>query len=103
MPKYKVEITEYLQRTIEIDADNENDAIAKVSNMYHNEEIVLSVLTQSAVNIDIDRTFVYSLTSNAYISVVSTLSLAFIGTIIIHSNIIYKSVTNFSLLHFIIN
>ena len=42
MPKYKVEITEYLQRTIEIDADNENDAIAKVSNMYHNEEIVLS-------------------------------------------------------------
>lgn len=55
--------------------------------VYNNEEIVLSILTQSAVNIDIDRTFVYSLTSNAYISVVSTLLLAFIGTIIIHSTL----------------
>lgn len=55
--------------------------------VYNNEEIVLSILTQSAVNIDIDRTFVYNLTSNAYISVVSTLLLALIGTIIIHSTL----------------
>ena len=40
--KYKVEITEYLQRTISIKADNEDDALDKVEELYDNEEIVLS-------------------------------------------------------------
>lgn len=42
MAKYKVEITEYLQRIIEVDADNDKEAIEKVETMYGNEEIVLS-------------------------------------------------------------
>lgn len=42
MNKYKVEITEYLQRIVEVDADNERDAIEKVESMYDKEEIVLS-------------------------------------------------------------
>ncbi len=42
MKKYKVEITEYLQKTIEIDAKDENEAYSKVKEMYDDEEIVLS-------------------------------------------------------------
>ena len=42
MPKYKVEITEYLQRTIEVDAKDKKEAYSKVKQMYDNEEIVLS-------------------------------------------------------------
>ena len=40
--KYKVEITEYLQRTISIEADNEDDALDKIEEAYCNEKIVLS-------------------------------------------------------------
>ncbi len=40
--KYKVEITEYLQKTIEVDAKDENEAYSKVKQMYDNEGIVLS-------------------------------------------------------------
>ena len=39
--KYDVEITEYLQRTISIEAKNESDAVDKVEEMYDKEEIVL--------------------------------------------------------------
>ena len=42
MGKYKVEITEYLQRTIEVEADNESDALDKVEADYCSEKIVLS-------------------------------------------------------------
>lgn len=42
MAKYKVEITEYLQRTIEVEANDENDALDKVESDYYNEKIVLS-------------------------------------------------------------
>ena len=42
MNKYKVEITEYLQKTIEVDAKDENEAYSKVKQMYDNEEIILS-------------------------------------------------------------
>ena len=42
MPKYKVEITEYLQKTIEVDAKDEKEAYSKVKQMYDDEEIVLS-------------------------------------------------------------
>lgn len=41
MNKYKVEITETLQKTIEVEADNTEDAIRKVMKMYKNEEIIL--------------------------------------------------------------
>lgn len=40
--KYKVEITEYLQKTIEVAADNKFEAISIVEDMYNNEEVVLS-------------------------------------------------------------
>lgn len=42
MAKYKVEITEYLQRIIEVDAKDKNEAYSKVKHMYDNEEIILS-------------------------------------------------------------
>ena len=38
----KVEITETLQRTVEVKAENGRDAIEKVKDMYRNEDIVLS-------------------------------------------------------------
>lgn len=39
---YKVEITEYLRRTVVVDAEDEEDAKSKVEDMYYNEDIVLS-------------------------------------------------------------
>ena len=41
MKTYKVVVTETLQRTITINADNEGEALDKVQEMYDNEEIVL--------------------------------------------------------------
>lgn len=38
---FKTEITETLQRTIEVEAESEEDALQKVKEMYKNEEIVL--------------------------------------------------------------
>lgn len=40
--KYKVEITEILQRTVEVEAKDEDEAYKIVKDMYRNEEIVLS-------------------------------------------------------------
>ena len=40
--KYKVEITEFLQKTIEVDAQDEKEAYSKVKQMYDDEKIVLS-------------------------------------------------------------
>lgn len=39
--KIKIEITETLQKTIEIEADNVSDAISKVKNLYRKEDILL--------------------------------------------------------------
>lgn len=41
MNKYKVEITETLPKTVEVEADNEKDAIHKVMKMYKNSEVIL--------------------------------------------------------------
>lgn len=41
MKKFTVEITETLQRQIEVEAADENEAISKVEDMYRNEEVVL--------------------------------------------------------------
>ena len=41
MKKFTVEITETLQRQIEVKAADENEAISKVEEMYRNEEVVL--------------------------------------------------------------
>lgn len=39
--KIKVEITEILQRTIEVEALDIKDAVAKVEYLYRNEDIIL--------------------------------------------------------------
>ena len=39
--KIKVEVTEILQRIIEVEANDLKDAIDKVEEMYRNEDIVL--------------------------------------------------------------
>ena len=41
MKKYIIEITETLQRQVEIEADNADDAYLLAKEMYRNEEIVL--------------------------------------------------------------
>lgn len=41
MKIYKIEITETLQKIIEIESDNEEDALHKVMRMYKNEEVIL--------------------------------------------------------------
>jgi hypothetical protein len=40
--KYKIEITETLQKTIEIEADNAEDALSKVIRKYKDSEIILA-------------------------------------------------------------
>ena len=39
--KYKIEITETLQKTIEIDADDIDEALLKVKHLYKDEKIIL--------------------------------------------------------------
>ena len=39
--KYKIEITETLQKTVEIEANNKNEAILKIKHLYKNEEVTL--------------------------------------------------------------
>ncbi len=41
MDKYKVEITETLQKTVEVEEDNKEEALHKVMKMYKNEEVIL--------------------------------------------------------------
>lgn len=53
MKKYKVEITETLQKVVEVEAENERDAILKTKEMYHNEEIVLDDTCYMDTEIDI--------------------------------------------------
>ena len=53
MNKYKVEITEYLQRVIEVDAESEEDAIALVKEEYRKENIVLDDFDLTGLDIEI--------------------------------------------------
>ena len=41
MPKYQVEINENLSRIIEVEAENESDAVSKIKDLYRQEKIVL--------------------------------------------------------------
>ncbi len=67
MTKYKIKVTEILQKEIEIEADNLDKAIEKVEEMYDNSEIVLdsedfvSVDFNNAQELEIER----SLTTNS--------------------------------------
>ncbi len=53
MKKYKIEITEYLQKQIVVEAKTKRDAILKIKEKYNNEEIVLdsSDFIDSKINI----------------------------------------------------
>lgn len=41
MQKYQVEINETLSRIIEVEAENENDAVSKIKDLYRKEKIIL--------------------------------------------------------------
>ena len=41
MKKFKVEITETLQKIVEVEANNKEEAVHKVMKMYKNEEVIL--------------------------------------------------------------
>ena len=41
MTKYRIEVTEYLSRIVETEAENEDDAVEMVRQMYRNCELVL--------------------------------------------------------------
>ena len=41
METFKIEIQEFLSTIVEIDAENVNEAVSKVKELYRNEEIVL--------------------------------------------------------------
>lgn len=50
--KYEIKVLETLSRVVKIDAENEEDALDKIREMYFNEEIVLG-----AEDFDYDTTF----------------------------------------------
>ena len=41
MKKFRIEITEVLSRIVEIEAENEDDAVEKVWQMYRNCDVIL--------------------------------------------------------------
>lgn len=51
----------------------------------NNEEIILSILTERAASLEVDQDFIYSLTSNAYVFIVSAIIISTVGMVIIHS------------------
>lgn len=55
MNRYKVEFTETLQRSIEIEADNELEAYKLAKSMYHNEDIVLDESNFVGIDIDVNK------------------------------------------------
>lgn len=55
MTKYRIEITETLSRTIEMEADNEEAAVKIVRQMYSNSEIILDVSDYIETEISVER------------------------------------------------
>lgn len=53
MDKYDVEITETLQKTINIVAPSKEDAILRVKHLYNNEDIILDSSNHINTNFDI--------------------------------------------------
>ena len=51
--KYKVEITEFLQKTIELEASDEKEAILEVKHRYYAENIILDDTCYIDTNFDI--------------------------------------------------
>ena len=53
MPKYEVEITEYLQRRITVEAESEADAVSKVEEDYNTDKEVLDYSDHTKTEIEI--------------------------------------------------
>jgi len=55
MKKYRIEVTEVLSRIVETDAENEDDAVEMVRQMYRNCEIVLDASDYVETEISVKR------------------------------------------------
>ena len=55
MKKYRIEVTEVLSRIIEMDAENEDDAVEMVRQMYRNCELVLDASDYVETEISVKR------------------------------------------------
>ena len=55
MTKYRIEVIEVLSRIIETEAENENDAIEMVRQMYRNCELVLDASDYVETEISVKR------------------------------------------------
>ena len=55
MTKYRIEVTEVLSRIIETEAENEDDAIEMVRQMYRNCELVLDASDYVETEISVKR------------------------------------------------
>ena len=55
MKKYRIEVTEVLSRIIEMDAENEDEAVEMVRQMYRNCDIVLDASDYIETEISVKR------------------------------------------------
>ena len=55
MTKYRIEVTEVLSRIVEIEADNEDDAVEMVRQMYRNCDLVLDASDYVETEISVKR------------------------------------------------
>ena len=55
MTKYRIEVTEVLSRIVEIEADNEDDAVEMVRQMYRNCDLVLDASDYIETEISVKR------------------------------------------------
>ena len=55
MKKYRIEVTEVLSRIVEMDAENEDDAVEMVKQLYRNCDIVLDASNYVETEISVKR------------------------------------------------
>ena len=55
MTRYRIEVTEMLSRIVEMDAENEDDAVEMVRQMYRNCDIVLDASDYVETKISVKR------------------------------------------------
>lgn len=55
MMKYRIEITETLSRTVDVEAENEEVALEKVRQMYRNSAIILDASDYLETEISVKR------------------------------------------------
>ena len=55
MKKYRIEVTEVLSRIVETEAENEDNAVEMVRQMYRNCDIVLDASDYIATEISVKR------------------------------------------------